>query len=1004
MRRYALLFICLVIASYSFGAITGKIQGKLTDKDTGEPLPFVNVIIVGTTMGAASNLDGEYYIINVSVGTYILSASMMGYKTMIVENVKVSADMTTRMDFRLEPTIIEGEEVVVTAERPIVQRDVTSSMKRFETEDIQRMPVSDFQDIVAAQAGAVETESDLSGGLHIRGGRTGEVAYYVDGISVNDPATRQAGINISNRAIQEMLILSGGFNAEYGEAMSGLVNIVTREGGKKFGVDIEYGTDALFDDYDYGYNDLNLSMGGPVPLLQNVTYFISGEGYLNDTYLPNNDIDRISGTAKLAWKPTPYLKAVLNSNYSYSVYHLYSHAYSRGDWLREQPKREKQNMQINLQITHTLSPNTFYTLNIGMFETEYKASSQDGREYNDFRAIGKRLPWVSIAVDSGWFDHETRVWDEEWSEERAWMWYYENIADYGYWDAASGEWFWTGNDSLQKLGHAIEALNNRYYEVNEWRLTEDSSDIYYHEFDLDLYLEGVRRMLSDTTFSQDSLANFMPSGNLYYIRYNQDEFRQFRYYFRPWWHEHKTSHYTFDASITSQINKYNQIKGGGFVRVHDLTLTDVQFINRNPYTDSYHQKPITSTVYVQDKLEYEDLTINAGVRFDYFDPKSDFYIKLDSLDAGQEKAKAKYQVSPRFGISFAVTDRTKLFANYGHFFQPVALQDIYQNLDADITSGLPLLGNPDLPPEKTIAYEVGVAHAFTPDMSGEITAYFKDVENLLSTRNVSTFWRKKLATYTIYKLEDFATISGVDLTLTRRFGLLSGSVTYSYLNAKGTGSSGREFYYRYLNTDIPLPKRAYPLEFDVTHSVKAALNFYLPPVSEMAKRFTGIPGWLAIFSDLNANFQFSYATGPPYTPTDLRGTPLERGSKRIPSYTNLDLRVDKGFKFGNVRYTIFFDIRNVFDIKNIVNIHPETGKPDDDGNPPKWDLIRYQSLLEGDPYLRRKYADDREPDELNYEDYYNLYLAEYDNWKTYCDNPSNYSEPLKIRAGISFEF
>ncbi len=1002
MKRYILVLVGLLLASYSFGAVTGKIQGKVTDKQTGEALPFVNVVIEGTTMGAATSPEGEYFIINVPVGTYTLTTSMMGYKITRVENVKVSADMTTRLDFRLEPTVIEGEEVVVTAERPIVQRDVTSSMKRYETEDIERMPVSDFQDIVAAQAGAVETDGEYSGGLHIRGGRTGEVAYYVDGISVNDPATRQAGINISNKAIQEMLILSGGFNAEYGEAMSGLVNIVTREGGKRFGLDIEYATDKVFGERDYGYQDLNISMGGPVPFLKNLTYFISGEGYMDTTYLTNNDVKRIGGTAKIAWKPTPNLKALLNGNYSKQVYHYYIHDYSEGNWIGEQPKRERSNIQLNLQITHTLSPNTFYTLNIGGFQTSYKASSQDGKDYNDFKAIGKRLPWVSIAVDSGWYDYATREWASDWSEERAWMWYYQNIADYGYWDPASGEWFWTGRDSMEMWEHAIEALNDRYYEANEWRFTEDSSGIYYHEFDLDLYLEGVRRMLSDTLFSQDSLHEFMPSGNLYYIRYNENEFRRYRYYFRPWWHEHTTSHFTVDASVTSQINNYNQIKGGGFVRYHDLELTDVQFVNRNPYTDDYSKNPITAAAYLQDKLEYEDLTINAGVRFDYFNPNSEFYIKLDSLDAGQEKASVKAQISPRFGISFAVTDRTKLFANYGHFFQPVALEDIYQNLEADITSGLPLLGNPDLPPEKTIAYEVGIAHAFTPDMSAEITAYFKDVENLLSTNEISTFWRRKLATYTIYELEDFATISGVDVSFTRRFGLISGSITYSYLNAKGTGSSGTEFYYRYLNTDIPLPKRTYPLEFDVTHSLKTALNFYLPPARDLSKGFGDVPMWLSMLSDLNANIQFLYMTGPPYTPTDLRGTPLERGSKRIPSYTNLDIRVDKGFRFGNLRYTLFFDVRNVFDIMNVVNVHPETGSPDDDGDPPKWDPVKYETDLANDPYKLRKYAED--PDNPTLEDAYNLYLADLANWKKFCDDTRNYSEPLLIRVGVSLEF
>lgn len=1008
MRKVVIL-ICMLAATSALAQTTGKIVGKVIDKETGEPLPYVNVIVDQTTMGAATSLDGTYFIINVPVGQYTVKASIIGYKITKMENVKVSAGLTTVVDFQLEPTVLELEEIVVTAKRPIVQKDVTSTVRLIEGETIDRMPVREFQDVVALQAGAIETGRSLSGGLHVRGGRGNEVVYIVDGINVNDPVRNLPGIILAASAIEELQFLSGGFNAEFGEAMSGVVNIVTREGGAKYGGRIRYTTDRSWEPlgnmerYSYPFDNVDFSLGGPLPLIPNkkARFFVSGEITEDEGRLPNSDQHTKGGTAKLTYKPIPRISLALSGNWSRQKYHRYYHANSKGDWLRETPLFERGNSQVSLKLTHTLNPTLFYELTLGRFNTNLKLSAQDGKHYNDFKAIGERLPWVGVASDEDWWDPEWRTWKDSLMrtdpslqkyfeagfgpEEVAWMHYYESRG-YGEWDEEAGRWRWSGRNPSQKLKNAYEALNNRYYEVNSWQYVIDEDgdtlDIYYHMFDLDKYVEDVRKYIADpSAFPEDSIE---PSGNMYLVRYNQDQpFRDFDYYFRPMWHRRNTTHYTFNFALTKQIPEHHEIKAGTFFRKHFLSLSDVQFVNANPYMDDYEKEPTAAAAYLQDKIEYEEMTMNAGLRFDYFDPQSKFFVQYDSLEAGKEDVGAKWQISPRFGVSFAISEKAVMYASYGHFFQPIDLGDLYQNLEADVTSGLPLIGNPDLPPKKTIAYETGLRYAFSPDLAAEVTAYYKDVKTLLGTRQVNTILWNKLVSYTIFKLEDFAVIKGVDFVLQKRASeFLSGSLTYSYTDAKGTGSSEREFYYVYMLSGVDLPKSEFPLEFDVTHAIKADLNFYLP---------SGFGPTILNFkplSNLNINTQFTFASGPPYTPVSLKGQPLAQGSKRLPANHWTDVKIGKTFNLNrHLRYGLFLEISNLFDHKNVVDVYATTGEWDDNGDPPDWEPSQYQ----------------------NYEDYgyssaWEYHQADLANWERRVSDPTNLSRPRRIRLGVFTEF
>lgn len=221
-KYYFIILLHFFFCNVIFAGVTGKISGKITDAQTGDPLVGVNVLVENTFMGAATDTEGNYVILNLAPGTYSLQATMIGYSIFTIQNVRVEIDLTTTVDFQMETTVIRGESVVVQAERKLVRVDVAASQRSVSYNEIVELPVSSVSEVIGLQAGI--------SGFSIRGGGVDETMYLVDGAVMNDERSSQPTTGIPLSAIQEISIQTGGFNAEYNNVRSGIVNVVTKEG------------------------------------------------------------------------------------------------------------------------------------------------------------------------------------------------------------------------------------------------------------------------------------------------------------------------------------------------------------------------------------------------------------------------------------------------------------------------------------------------------------------------------------------------------------------------------------------------------------------------------------------------------------------------------------------------------------------------------------------------------------------------------------------------------
>lgn len=1059
--KYLLILSILSFTLYAqSSSTTGKIRGTVTDAETGSPLVGANVIIKESNIGSATNINGQFVFPNLQSKKYSLLITYIGYSTKNITDVEVFPGQSVNINVELTLASIQGEtvEVIAEARRQVVEVREAATQELLSEQDIVTLPVSNIKGLLAQTTGVVETKGGRDQGIHMRGGRTGEVAIYVDGVKINDPVDNRASLDIDKYSVQNARIKLSGMEAEYGDAMSGIVDIILKEGNSNW-LSISYRNEGdklvgnIDESLDFGFKKQYFNINGPVPFTKKtLTFFLSGTSIKSDIENPSvvtkdhNNQDRFEGISKFVFRPVnSNFKVELSGDMGRETRESYNHTISTGDWLQSYYKINEGHERVSCKLSGTLNQNTAWSLLFSYYHKYNKFSSGEGQKYDDFNYLSTRLDWVRDAVNNGWYNPKTREWttlindngssairdnyilpdgtslsDADYETQA----FYLYNGNQGYYNVINGTWY----DSEAQMN----AMNSRNHNAGFYyvpsMLPEFSSDydanddiVQYREFNISDY-NNYHYMLDE-----DKDANFLMGyhGDMHtgYYR-DRDIFNVFTYGpGRPRYHDQSTERKKAKFHLTSQWNIYNSVNTGFEISTTGMDYTDIQFANEKPYFDSYHVQPVKSAAWLQNKLEYEDLILNIGLRWDYFhshskalfdpqhldlgmdgkidenengydietnpDPSGDNYDAITNPDGTEndgnvdrKTASAKMQLSPRIGINFAVSDKSSLYASFSHFFQTPQYSEIFQNVMADFNTGFPLAGNPDIDPERTNYYEFGLMHRFNDEIGLKISAYYKDQTNRLSTRIFNTIYEGNYVKVTEVQPVDFATIKGLDVKLKLRdYKGWGGEISYEYLDAKGSGSSSREFYYTYvLRDDAPTPAKEYPLEFDITHQFRARLSYAV-------KKGVDVFG-IKPFRNTYTSIQGLLRTGRPYTPTDSRGNPQELNSKRLPGLFNLNLRVEKYIAI----FSIYLDVRNLFNIERVVDVYKYSGKPDDTGINPEYEPNFYRYAVGQDNPITGEVM-------RSTQQAYDAHMALR---KLYYKNPSNYGSPRIITLGFGF--
>ena len=417
----------------------------------------------------------------------------------------------------------------------------------------------------------------------------------------------------------------------------------------------------------------------------------------------------------------------------------------------------------------------------------------------------------------------------------------------------------------------------------------------------------------------------------------------------------------------------------------------------NPFTGEKieNRNPIEFSGYLQDKIESDDLVVNMGIRFDYFN--SQFWVLNDSEDPNYmnpvkpinrwndldqngeiseeemvyqnlktdslrlisnaqgnpwyQKADAKTQFSPRFALAFPITDKGYLHFSYGHFFQNPNFSYIYNNPEFEVpaASGVnSTMGNANMEPQRTTQYEVGFSQQIGQDIGVELTGYFKDIRNLNSTEIKKSFIAGDR--YGLYVNKDHANSRGITLAISKRsMRNFSGNLDYTFSISEGNASDPTAAFYDE-QSDIEPEKMLVPLDWDQRHTISGTATYH--PVKN-----SGI------------SFVFNYGSGLPYT-TEFAGqrTAFENNGRK-PSTYNVDMRSFYHFSLTKkLKISAHINVYNLFDIRNELLVYNDTGRA-------TYSLLPTYTPQYSGPMLN--------------------------NLNEYLISPSYYSEPRQIKIGLS---
>jgi hypothetical protein len=930
-RRYPILIgVVMAVVLYGMTAYgqTGKITGQIIDAESGDPLPGVNVVIDGTNQGTASGADGYYTILNVSPGTYTLRATFVGYTETVVEDVEVNVDLTTTVNIQMQEEAVGLKEVTVEAEEPPVRPDISANVANLSSQDIQDVPVSSVEDMIGLQAGVR--------GLSVRGGDLSSLQFRVDGASSFDGRANQPFTSVSLTSIEQVQVQTGGFNAEYGNVRSGLINVVTKEGPRN-----RYTADALVryspPNRDYFNRSPNAGVDGEVPP-EEMGYFVrpymDPEVAFVGTHSEESPWDQYTRRQYIEWQGFNRLAESREEDLSpeqwqqvYQHYHRKDFEITTPDYLIDgsfggpvpgvsdylgnlrffTSYRQTQSAYIipmwrnahedylgRLRLTADISPGLKLDLR-GMLS----------KEYGHGTSFSAGSPGIFPGAREG-----TNMVDRTLLHSRK---------------ISKGQMFgdvaWPLKDIERQMfgGTLTHTLgSNTFYRVQLDRIYTDYLDHASPLRDKETCVRTIESFcLTEAPFKldrdQSAITPTKQALGGYYQRASDSSWA------RRW---------EGRIDITSQIDRWNQVKAGVNIIHTDhrrLSTRIMTEIGNQVYRD-YLRSITQAAAYLQDKLEFEGMIANVGLRLNYYKPIGDWFVH-DFFDPAfataaeeglplnevlnQEPIEAQLSLSPRLGVSFPITTQSKLFFNYGHFREPHDANSVFR-LHRDLSDQISFIANPGLPLSKTVSYELGYEHSLYNQFLIRLTGYYKDLKK--QPRSVSVEGAAGNISYTTQLPYHYEDIRGVEAEVRRPTGNIRGWVNYTFMASKsgffglGTYHESRTerlaYLRRYRNREHTPEPRPY---------ARANVTFLAP------RQFGPSLGGGYPLANFRLSFLGSWQAGNEFTWCGGTGDCPEgvRNNVQWKDAFDMQARISKTFSTRAGEIMVYADMDNVLNIKRL---------------------------------------------------------------------------------------
>ncbi|MGC9361615.1 MAG: TonB-dependent receptor, partial [Candidatus Syntrophosphaera sp.] len=897
---------------------------------------------------------------------YTVRFSLIGYDTYTYQDVRIRVDQTTNLTPVMNKAGIRLATVVVTAEQDRVGKDRTESSRQIEMERMSDVSVSTVAGIVALQAGVTE----IGGELHIRGGRANEVNFTVDGMSVSDPVDGGSALQVDVDAISDMKVMTGGFPAEYGNAQSGVINIVTKDGDPFYSGKLEYNTDHIIGD---GRNTdvVKFALGGPIwplggdDIRERFTFYLNGggewlDGRLKDYYIadpmenyvyngvqlleydypednPYEDRDSFLGIdignrnynaynvnlkTKYVLTPTQRITLAVRGDRSYNLPFSYAWRYA----LDHYAFTETDQRQYIATYDHVFNS----SMNLKVKASYYEKNSHQGprgidRDNYMYMVVDPENPPADyvdqvLLGNQGWnsVDHDSDgVYSPDYDG--------DGISDASYLPAS----FWTYRIASVEDPRTITGFNApgsiyQFFVDDVTTIISGRADFEYQVNDTHLAKTGLE--IIKHNIQKNQLQNFL---TVYEDRFQESLARVFDMENLEWVEDPDNP---ADSVYVMPDELYDiyETEDGVLLPIYEPEDYYKAAQEASGKRDGYQADPWQMAYYIQDKMEWEGMIVNAGLRFDLWYLGSQYKVLQDdgsfnTVDFDTEE-RLQVMVSPRLGVSHPITDRDVLRFAYNYQNQLPQMQYIFTSktpADANVADQTITVGNTELEPQITVTYEVGLSHQLSDDYVVDMTAYYKNLYNYVSTMKEynpdepQVFWYKFIS-------EDYGSARGIDIQLEK---LLSNfntwTVAYSLAWAQGNNSTT-------VIQDEATNLREFPLDWDVRHNVSINYTFRIGRGEEFFVPFTD---FILPLDDFSANLNWNLASGAPYTPQSIEGNSyLDTNSMRKDFTHQANLRITKGISLSNkMNIRIFLDVENLFKTKNVLTVYPKTGSPYETG-------------------------------------------------------------------------